>query len=155
MSKEYCNLCWAKLPDGTCFCDKTSRAAECKKARMRLSLKREENTQTAKELQALRDYLAYISMRLAYLNATPCDGISNERKYYVELYEVIKGWGKSHEVFFKYLIKKINLKKLVNLYGASQRVCERLIAKQRKELIDFITLQEVRFRKIYPFEPCE
>ena len=123
---------------------------------MRLSHKREENSQTAKELQGLRDYLAYIPMRLAYLRMTSSSAWeSNERKYYVDLHEAIKNWGKSHEVFFKYLIKKINLKKVVKLYGTSQRVCERLIEKQRKELLDFITVQEVRFRKIYPFEPCE
>ena len=123
---------------------------------MRLSHKREENFQTAKELQALRDYLAYIPMRLAYLRMTSSSAWkSNECKYYVDLHEAIKNWGKSHEVFFKYLIKKINLKKVVKLYGTSQRVCERLIEKQRKELMDFITVQEVRFREIYPFEPCE
>lgn len=156
MSKEYCGLCWAKLSDGSCLCDEKKREKECEKARMRLAQKRGENVSEQKELQSLRDYLAYIPMRLAYLKVTSSTAwTSNERKYYVELYNAIRNWGKSHEVFFKYLVGKINFQKVVSLYGYSQRRCTQMIKKQRKDFIDFIEEQEPLLRQKYPFEPAE
>ena len=156
MKKEHCNFCWAKLPDGSCFCVKEQREENCRKARMRLAQKKEEQMQPAKELQGLRDYLAYIPMRLAYLKAqTDGKPTSNEWKYYVALYKAIKTWGSSHEVFFKYLIKKINFSKVVNLLGRNKRQCIRIVGTTRKMLVDYIQKQEALLREKYPFEPCE
>ena len=156
MKKEHCNFCWAKLPDGSCFCVKEKRPENCRKARMRLAHEREENMQPAKELQGLRDYIAYIPMRLAYLNAQANGkNTSNEWKYYVELYKAIKEWGRTHEVFFKYLIKKINFSKVVKLLGRAKRQCIRIVGTTRKMLVDYIQKQETLLREKYPFEPCE
>ena len=33
--KEYCNVCWAKLPNGLCFCAENGNSENCQKARVR------------------------------------------------------------------------------------------------------------------------
>lgn len=155
MKKEYCNLCWAKLPNGSCFCsNKERRQIECVKARKRLARKKEDERPAKKELHGLREYFSYIPVRLAYLKESG-NISSNEWNFYVELYSAIKEWGKAHEIFFKYLIKKIDFDRLVRLYGLSERQCVRINGTIKKNLVDYIQKQEELLREKYPFEPCE
>jgi hypothetical protein len=141
------------LPNGGCFAQENVRAEYCLQAQLRFEKQRKETegNKTRKEITGLRNYLAYIPKRLGYLKAFNLKN-SNEWKYYVELYEVIKNWGKSHEIFFKYLIKSIKFDQLKNLYGTSESQVSRMIKKQREKMVDFIKEQETIIRNKYPFE---
>ena len=151
--KEYCNVCWAKLPNGLCFCAENGNSENCQKARVRFmeQKKKAEAAKSKKDTEGIRDYLAYIPKRLVYLNALNLKN-SNEWNYYVEIYDSIKNWGKSHGVFFKYLTKKIKFNEVKDLLGVSEQFAFRIIGKQRRALIDFITEQETSLREKYPFE---
>ena len=151
--KEYCNFCWAKLPNGICFLSESGRSESCRKARERFAgqKKEAESAKNKKEIEGLRNYLAYIPKRLVYLEAINAKD-SNEWTYYVELYESIKRWGKSHGAFFKYLVKRLKFEDVKDLLGVSERFAFRMIGKQRRALIDFITAQETSIREKYPFE---
>lgn len=144
---EYCNFCWAKLGNGECFCPKDTRAEHCKKAKERFE------NQGLKEATALRDFLAYIPTRIAYLKIFNSDVLSNEYKYYYELYKRIKEWGKSHRVFFKYLTGNIDMDEVKVLYGVNKRECFRIMSRQRKLLIQFIDNLENQLSVKYQFIP--
>lgn len=55
--KEYCNVCWAKLPNGLCFCSKSGRSENCRKERERFAeqKKEAETAKNQKELEGLRE----------------------------------------------------------------------------------------------------
>lgn len=104
------------------------------------------------ETKAIKEYLAYIPMRLAYLKMFNVSPNHNEYKYYLKLYESIKEYGKRHKVFIYYITSKINIEKCKAFYKVSERTCYRIFAKQRKEFLEFIMQKETELQKMYPFE---
>lgn len=160
MAKSYCKFCWAKLGDGSCFCEKELRPANCRKAREREKEQQKQQEELSstdtytKEIECLREYLSYIPRRMAYLRifyGNACID-SNEYKYLAALIESIKNFGKNHVVYFKYLIKRYSFKKLEKLYGRSERSCRRIIKPQQSELLALIEEKERALYKQYPFD---
>lgn len=105
-----------------------------------------------KETKAIKEYLAYIPLRLAYLKIGNVQPTHNEYKYYLELCKSIKEYGKHHKIFFYYITSKINIKKFKAFYKVSERTGYRIFAKQRKEFLEFLSQKEIELSKLYPFE---
>lgn len=107
------------------------------------------------ETKAIKEYLAYIPMRLAYLKMFNASPNHNEYKYYLKLYESIKEYGKKHKVFIYYITSKINIEKCKAFFNVSERTCYRIFSKQRKEFLEFIMQKERELSKMYPFKGLE
>ena len=105
-----------------------------------------------KETSAIKKYLAYLPLRLAYLKIYGVQPTHNEYKYYLELCKSIKEYGKKHKVFFYFITSKINYKKFKAFHRVSERTGYRILAKQRKEFLEFLTQKEAELSKKYPFE---
>ena len=146
MKKNYCDFCWAKLSDGKCLCNEEIRPKHCAAAVLRANAKAVD-----KELVGIREYMLYISKRIAFLKVFGNGERSNEYKYLRHLRKQILQWGKDHLIFYHYLCGKISLERAKTLYGVSEREFYRISARQRKNLITFITEQEEVLSKQYPF----
>ena len=105
-----------------------------------------------KETTAIRQYLTYIPLRLAYLKIYNVQPTHNEYKYHLKLYKSIKEYGKSHKVFLYYITGRISIKKYTAVLKVSERTGYRILAKQRKEFLEFLRQKETELYKIYPFE---
>ena len=104
------------------------------------------------ETKAIKEYLAYIPMRLAYLKMFNVSPNHNEYKYYLSLYESIKEYGKRHKVFIYYITNRVNIEKFKAFYKVSERTAYRIFAKQRKEFLEFLMQKETELSKMYTFE---
>ena len=156
MGKEYCKYCWAKGDHGECHCHYETRLRHCRKAMLRMASE-EEETQDAniktKEMIGIRDFINYVSNRIAYLKIFNCDTPSNEYKYHCILRKRIKQWGAEHAVFYKYLMDEISKEQAMCLFGISERSFRRIMVNQKKELIAFIEEHEKILSEKYPFDP--
>ena len=154
MGKEYCNYCWAKGSKGGCICREESRPQHCRKAKIRLAAKKEQTNilNKSKELIGLREFINYVSNRIAYLKIFNFDIPSNEYKYHCILRKRIKQWGEEHAIFYKYLMGEITTEQAMCLYGIYERSFYRIMTNQRKELIAFIEEHERILSEKYPFE---
>lgn len=103
-----------------------------------------------KETTGLKNYLIYINDRITYLKIVTAGIPSNEYEYYKALRELIKQWGKTHILCYGYIRGKIDMEHVKNAMGVSERVCYRIISKQRTEFIKFITEQEKILEEQYP-----
>ena len=147
--KKYCDFCWAKLHGGGCHVDDlTTRKLHCQKA-----MERAQETTFKNETQKVREYISYLSKRIRYLKLFQGDVLLSEYKYYCELRNQIKEWGKSHVIPYAYLSGKFSLEKSIEFYGVSKREFFRLIKAQRMRLVKFIEEQEEALAQKYPFIP--
>ena len=100
----------------------------------------------------MRNYLNYIRQRCIYLNIVN-DGVqSNEYKFYKSLRDRITKWGKNHLIAYKFIRGHIDIKVVQQCLGVPERQCYRILERNRKELIQFITEQERILEEKYPFE---
>ena len=104
------------------------------------------------ETLKIKNYLAYIPQRLAWLKIFNVSQSNNEYKYYLELYESIKQYGKNHKIFFYYITSKIKIDKYKEFYKVSERTAYRILAKHCNEFINFLSNKETELEKKYPFE---
>ena len=103
-----------------------------------------------RELTGLNNYITYINDRLRYLKIVEDAVSSNEYKFYNALRERIKQWGDTHALCYGNIRGKIDMPHVYRAIGVSERVAYRMMDKQRKELIKFITLQEQILVEQYP-----
>jgi hypothetical protein len=103
-----------------------------------------------KETTGLQRYLTYIDDRITYLRVVTAGIPSNEYEYCKALRERIKQWGSTHILCYSYIRGKIDMTRVIHAMGVSERVCYRMISKQRNELIKFITEQEKILEEQYP-----
>lgn len=103
-----------------------------------------------RESVGLNNYITYINDRLMYLKMTDGGVSSNEYKFYNTLRDRIKQWGDTHALFYSLIRDKIDMSHVRRAIGVSERVAYRMMDKQRKEFIKFITLQEQILDEKYP-----
>ena len=155
---EYCKHCWACYHGIRCIAPLEARNALCEKAKARMNGGRikeclqEQPTNDYKDVK-VKEFVRYISQRIAYLKILIGGIPSNEYKYYCALKEAIKEWGKAHVIFYGCLYGKISVERAKSILGVSESTFFRIMKKQRKDLIDFIEKQENILNVKYPFIP--
>ena len=107
-----------------------------------------------RETIGIVEYLKYIKQRQVYLKFfVGGDYPLTELKYYEELQNRIKEWGKHHKIAYLYIKGKMSVSDAVDYMGVSERVFYRLIAKQKAEMITFIQETESKLEGKYSFIP--
>ena len=108
-----------------------------------------------KEAMAIKKYIFYVRSRVKLIQAGVLNVSDNEWLYYKALFDALNTYYKTHIIYFKCILGKIDSRRAQYLLGLTERDTFRFFARQRKKLILFIEEQETVLFAKYPFTQGE
>lgn len=104
-----------------------------------------------KEALGIRKYIFYIRSRVKLIQLGILLVSDNEWFYYRELFNSLNAYYKTHIIYLKYIMGKIDREKAKCLLGLSERAFYKYCKVQRDKLISSITKYETQLFAKYPF----
>ena len=104
-----------------------------------------------KEALGIKRYIFYIRSRVKLIKLGILLVSDNEWCYYRELFNSLNAYYKTHIIYLKYIMGKLDREKAKFLLGLSERAFYRYCKVQRDKLISFITESERSLFSKYPF----
>lgn len=104
-----------------------------------------------KEAMAIKKYIFYVRSRVKLIKLGILLVSDNEWLYYQELFNLLNAYYKTHIIYLKYIMGKLDREKVKCLLGLRERAFYRYCKVQRDKLISFITEQETQLFAKYPF----
>lgn len=104
-----------------------------------------------KEAQGIKRYIAYIKQRLFFVKSGVLLISDNEYQFYRYLLTAISDYAKTHKLYFRYILGRLDRESAKCILGFKERQFFRYCRTQRKSFIDFMEKQEEDAIALYPF----
>ena len=108
-----------------------------------------------KEAQGIKRYIAYIKQRIFLIKSGILFVSDNEFQYHIYLYNAVKEFAKTHRLYIKYILGRLDRETAKCILGFKERQFFRYCKAQRTCFIDFMEKQEEDALLLYPYSDGE
>lgn len=103
-----------------------------------------------KEAQGIKRYIAYIKQRIFLIKSGILFVSDNEFQYHIYLYNAVKEFAKTHRLYIKYILGRLDRETAKCILGFKERQFFRYCKAQRKYFIDFSVKEKDGAQNIKP-----